>query len=85
MQKLNKADSSFITELIRSEDRKNPARLTVAIEIIRESGLLEDCRKMAREMVEDAWNSFTEYIAPSDSKILIRAMADYLTGNTNYH
>ena len=86
IKNLNKADGEYINKLVRSKkDRENEISLTKGLDIIRGSGLLDDCRKNARDIVDEAWQDLDRYLNPSDAKIMIRALADYLTSDSNYY
>lgn len=44
-------------------------------EIVRGSGALEQCRELAKEMIESAWENFSSHLAPSQSKDMLHTMA----------
>jgi len=69
----------FLVELLCSpEKRKNKEMLQQGIRIIQSSGALEKCREQAKKMVEPEWERLSEVLKPTEYKILIRALTDYL-------
>lgn len=69
----------FLVELLCSQEKRtNKELLKQGIGIIKSSGALEKCREQAKKMVEPEWKRLADLLTPTESKILIRALTDYL-------
>ncbi len=58
--------------------RTDPAALETGIQLIRKSGVPEKCRDEAKAMVDDAWRVFSQHLAPSEPKMMLRLLCDNL-------
>ena len=64
--------------LCRKELREDPVYHCEAVGLIRSSGALEECRAMARNMIDIAWSDFSEAVPPSEPKIFMRLLCHKL-------
>jgi len=79
LMKLDTIERRYLLDLIKSpEKRNNQGLLSDGINIIRNSGFLEECRELAVGLMNESWVAFSPKLPPSDSKIIIRSLTDYL-------
>ncbi len=76
LRKLDAAPRARLEQILCSNEmRSDPALVLEATEIVRESGALETCREIAREMTETAWERFSRHLPSSQPKIMLHTMA----------
>jgi geranylgeranyl pyrophosphate synthase len=68
----------FMTILTNKMLRKEDALLGEAVDLVERSGVLEKCRRQAKEMVETEWRGLERLLAPSEPKIFIQTMVHSL-------
>lgn len=56
----------------------DPREIAALIEAIERCGALDECDRMAKDMVEDAWQKFAPLVLPSSVKIMLRAFGWYV-------
>ncbi len=61
--------------LCTKELRDDPATVLEGAEIVRDSGALEACRELAREMIVEAWETFSNHLPLTQSKLMLHTMA----------
>jgi hypothetical protein len=60
------------------EKRRNPDLLKISVELVRQSGALEYCRKYANELVAPEWKKLSEKLVLSEHKIMLKALTNWL-------
>ena len=62
--------------------RENSDNIDTGLRIVRESGVLEECRREARVMIQTKWHELSKYLIPSESKLMLRLLCSKLTDLT---
>lgn len=62
--------------------RSDEDALNRGIDIIRQSGALEQCREEARDMVRGNWEAMADFLRPSEAKTMLRLLCANLTDLT---
>ncbi len=70
--------SIFCTKTLRSQN----AGLEEAVDLVKKSGALQECREKAEKMIDDEWQGFNEYAVHCDSKIMLRMLISALLNYT---
>jgi geranylgeranyl pyrophosphate synthase len=79
LEQLEKKDRGRLETIICSKRfRNNPVYLAEGIGLVRKSGSLDACRKEARAMVEEGWQTFSPRIPPSEHKLMLRLFSRIL-------
>jgi len=60
--------------LCHSELRNNNDSLAEAVELVRESGVLEDCKDYAKQLSLEAWDRFSEIVPSCEAKIMLNLL-----------
>jgi geranylgeranyl pyrophosphate synthase len=72
MSRLGRVEREWLWETLASKP-DDPAVVGRIIGVLEEAGAIEDCSKMARELVETAWKTLDPLVEDSLSKVMLRA------------
>jgi geranylgeranyl pyrophosphate synthase/predicted secreted hydrolase len=76
---LPKAEAARLEEILCSAAlRARPCAVAEGIELVRNSGALDCCRKEAHEMMEQQWKRFSALVPPSEPKTMLRVLWNFL-------
>lgn len=79
IQQVDSSERTYLLDFMKNPlERHEPEKLAAAIGIVRNSGVFETCRNTAVAMLNESWRSFGSSLLPSDSKIILKALSDYL-------
>ena len=62
--------------------RRNSDNIDTGLGIVRESGVLEECRREARLMIQAKWLELSKHLIPSEPKLMLRLLCSKLTDLT---
>jgi geranylgeranyl diphosphate synthase type I len=76
---LGTRDSNRLRRILCSRRLRNdPEVLVEGIDLVRKSGALEDCYRMASSMFEEGWVAFSRVLPPSEPKMMLRLFSKNL-------
>jgi geranylgeranyl pyrophosphate synthase/predicted secreted hydrolase len=76
---LPKAEGARLEEILCSPVlRAKPGAVAEGIDLVRNSGALDVCRREAQEMMELQWKRFSALVPPSEPKTMLRVLCNFL-------
>ncbi len=54
--------------------REDPACLAEGVDLVRQSGVLQKCRKQAADIVEPSWQHLEKFLEPSEPRLFLQTM-----------
>ena len=86
IQAMAPADQATMLKLMTEQDmRDDPEQIEAGLALVRNSGMLEECRRQAFEMLESEWARLERVLPSSLAKILLKLMCDKLIGHLSQH
>jgi len=79
LKRLSGKKQDRLRKIVGSESlRVKPELVAEAVDLIRSSGALEECRENAKRMIRNEWRYFSKHVKSSESKIMLRMMCSSL-------
>jgi geranylgeranyl diphosphate synthase type 3/geranylgeranyl diphosphate synthase type I len=81
--KVNKNERETLQRLVCDQKyRSNSENIETGLRIVRDSGVLVECRREARSMVQEKWRELSQHLISSESKQMLRLLCSKLTDLT---
>jgi len=77
LKKASKEDRTKLVRILQSHT-KNKRSIDAAIRVLEKYGAIEDCKEMARSLVESSWKNAEKVIPDGESKDVLEAFANFL-------